>query len=119
MANFPKLSSGSVMQYPAVMVTSQPSQVIRFVDGHDQRYLTRAGASRRWLIRLEMLTDVESAAFAQFFEQQASNYVTFSFPDPFTGSLVPNCRFDSEMLSREFSEVDSSASSIWVIETNG
>jgi hypothetical protein len=118
-ATFPKLSSGAVMQYPATAVISQAAQVIRFLDGQDQRYLTRGRASRRWLIKLDLLTDSEAAALESFFQQHAGSYTAFEFPDPFTGTAIPNCRFGSDLFVRNLASLNSNNCSLWVVETNG
>ena len=38
MSTFPLLKSGAVSQYPTTVTQAQPVQVIRFVDGTDQRF---------------------------------------------------------------------------------
>jgi hypothetical protein len=50
MATFPVLSSGAVMQYPASLALGRPAQVIRFIDGTDQRFIARGKELRRWQI---------------------------------------------------------------------
>jgi hypothetical protein len=118
MASFPTLSSGTVMQYPAAQVTSQQVQVIRFLDGLDQRFLTRGKTYRRWRIQLDLLTDSEGAAVEAFFQQQTGSYTTFDFPDPFTGQLVPHCRFEAQALARTLTGLDANSCALWVIEGN-
>ena len=119
MATFPSLSSGAVMQYPAAFTSGQKAQVIRFLDGADQRYLTQTRALRKWQIRLNLLTEAEIAQLEQFFFQQKGDYGAFDFPDPFTGVAVSNCRFAASEFVSEYTGVDESSATIWVIETNG
>ena len=57
MATFPVLSTGAVGQYPMARGVSYNVEVIRFMDGSDQRYLTRGKPLRRWLIKLDQLTE--------------------------------------------------------------
>ncbi len=118
-ATFPLLSTGAVAQYPTAQITSQGAQVIRFLDGTDQRYLTQANALRRWQIRLDQLNEGEIFQLESFFAQQSGNYSIFSFPDPFSGTVVPNCRFGTEALETSYVGVDVSSAVLWVIETNG
>ena len=38
MSAFPKLKTGAVAQYPASRALSQATEVVRFLDGTEQRY---------------------------------------------------------------------------------
>jgi hypothetical protein len=119
MNSFPQLSTGAVMQYPSPLITGQGVQVIRFMDGSDQRYLAQGRSFRTWRIQLDLLNEAEIAQIESFFAQQAGDYSTFSFPDPFTGTMVANCRFAAPELVTNYLDVDNSSTLIWVIETNG
>jgi hypothetical protein len=119
MASFPILSSGSVTQYPAPLMSGQATQVIRFLDGSDQRYLLQGKKLRSWEIRLDLLNETEIQVIESFFASQQGDYSTFTFPDPFTGGLVPNCRLGAPGLVSEYVGVNVSSTSFWVIETHG
>lgn len=119
MSTFPALDTGAVMQYPAAVTTGQGVGVIRFLDGSDQRYLTQGRAFRTWKVDLALLNEKELAAIENFFEQQQGDYGVFTFPDPFSGSAIPNCRFADPTLQTTYTDVDNGATSLWVIETNG
>jgi len=119
MATFPTLSTGAVAQYPLGMNTSQGTQVIRFLDGSDQRYLTQSRALRQWEIRLDLLNEEEIQQLEAFFISQQGDYSAFVFPDPYSGADVPNCRFGSSGFISEYLGVNVSSTSFWVIETNG
>jgi len=118
-AIFPSLSSGAVAQYPASMTTGQNAQIIRFLDGLDQRYLQQGRTFRSWQIKLNLLNDAEIAQLEAFFVAQKGDYLPFSFPDPFSGAVVANCRLASAGIASQYLGVDSGAISLWVIETNG
>lgn len=118
MARFPVLTSGAITQYPAVIGTGQGAQVIRFLDASDQRYLVQPRAHRQWQIRLDLLNEDEIQAIEAFFIAQSGDYSPFSFPDPFSGTAVPNCRLAAPGLVSEYVGVDVSSTSFWVIETN-
>lgn len=118
-AIFPSLSSGAVAQYPASMLTGQNVQVVRFLDGSDQRYLQQGRSFRSWQIRLNLLNEAEIAQIEAFFVAQQGDYLPFSFPDPFSGTTVANCRLASSGIASQYLGVDSGATSLWVIETNG
>jgi hypothetical protein len=45
-------------------------------------------------------------------------YLTFSFPDPISGTSVPNCRIGAPELISNYQDVDIAATSMWVVETN-
>lgn len=119
MANFPTLNTGAVAQYPFPLNTGQGAQVIRFLDGTDQRYLTQARMLRSWRIELDLLNEDEIRQLEQFFVEQGGDYSVFTFPDPYTGAAVPNCRFGSGGLLSEYIGIDTAATAFWVLETNG
>ena len=118
MATFPILSSGSITQYPTPLTTGQAVQVIRFLDGSDQRYLVEGKMLRSWEIRLNLLNETEIQLIEAFFTSQQGDYSPFIFPDPFTSSNVPNCRLGAPGLASEYMGVDASSASFWVVETN-
>ncbi|HEY7306505.1 MAG TPA: hypothetical protein VH601_20435 [Bryobacteraceae bacterium] len=119
MATFPLLASGAVTQYPVPQTSGQAVQVIRFLDGSDQRYLTQGRILRQWQIRLSLLTDRELEQIETFFSAQQGDYASFQFPDPISGTIVPNCRFGTPSLVTEYAGIDKGLTSFWVIETNG
>ena len=119
MASFPVLSTGSVTQYPLGVTTGQTTQVIRFLDGSDQRYRMQGSMLRQWQIHLNLLNEDELYALESFFIQQLGGYSTFTFPDPYSGTAVPNCRFGQDALQVQLEGVDISSTSFWVIETYG
>jgi Conserved hypothetical protein 2217 (DUF2460) len=119
MAEFPILSSGAVVQYPAVIASGQAVQVIRFLDGSDQRYVVQPKSLRQWQIRLDLLNEDEIQQLEAFFIAQSGDYSPFDFPDPFSGTAVPNCRLAAPGFVSEYVGVDVSSTSFWVIEANG
>ncbi len=119
MNTFPSLRSGAVTQYPLGIVTGQSSQVIRFIDGTDQRFRVQGRMLRRWQIHLDLLRDNEIQALEAFFNSQLGAYSTFVFPDPYTGTEVPNCIFGADAFLSDYQGVDTSSTSFWVVETNG
>lgn len=119
MAIFPLLTSGAVTQYPTSMTNGQAVQVIRFVDSSDQRYLMQGRTFRQWEIQLSLLTDNELQQLEAFFAAQLGDYAPFTFPDPISGTTVPNCRFGNPALVTSYDGVNASSTSFWVIETNG
>ena len=119
MATFPKLSSGVVTQYPVQLITAQTTRVIRFLDGSDQRYLVRGRSFRQWQIQLDLLNESEMQQLEAFYSEQQGDYTPFDFPDPFSGTVVPNCRFGHSILATNYTGVDTGMTTLWVVETNG
>jgi hypothetical protein len=119
MASFPLLSTNAVAQYPVGISTIQESRVIHFLDGADQRYLAKKRPMRSWQVKLDLLIEAEMLALEIFFGEQMGVYSTFSFPDPYTGTVVPNCRLATGLLTSEFLGVEACGTTITVVETNG
>lgn len=119
MATFPLLNTGAVTQYPMTIGNGQAVQVVRFLDGSEQRFLNQGRQFRRWQINLTQLSEREMFAIEDFFEQQSGSYSLFSFPDPYTQRDVLNCRLGNADFEMELSNINSAATSFWVIETNG
>ena len=118
MNTFPNIASNAVTQYPAVLQSSQAVRVLEFLDGSDQRYLVQSRALRLWRINLSQLNEDETQAIESFFANQQGQYSPFVFPDPFSGTNVPNCRFAAPELVTTYADVDNASTSCWVIETN-
>jgi hypothetical protein len=119
MTIFPLLDSGAVTQYPATLNSNSAVGIVRFIDGADQRFLARGKTLRSWKIQLELLNENEIYRLERFFAGQQGDYSKFSFPDPFSGQLIPNCVYGSSELPTEYIAPDVSSTSFWVIETNG
>jgi hypothetical protein len=96
MAEFPKLKTGVVAQYPAVRESRFQTIVSRFVDGSEQRFRDHRAVRRRWIIHLAQLDESELQTLAEFFSEQKGRLGGFDFEDPWTGNVVPNCRFDED-----------------------
>src|SRR6185312_9727219 len=118
MASFPVLSTGVVGQYPMAKGVSYNVEVIRFMDGSYQRYLTRGKPLRRWLIKLDELTEAELGQLEQFFESAQGNFGSFEFPDPFSGANIPNCRVANPYLLTEYAATGSGSVALMVEESS-
>ena len=101
MSTFPTLKTGAVAQYPATRTAEYATQRLRFLDGSEQKFPLRGGATTRWIIRLDLLDDTEMAGVCAFFQSQQGRFGTFSFEDPWDGSIHPDCSFDSDELALE------------------
>ncbi|MBY0506334.1 MAG: DUF2460 domain-containing protein [Bryobacteraceae bacterium] len=84
------------MQYPAQRVLTYSTQVLRFMDGSEQRFRTWAGALREWSIRLDLLSEDELSTFRDFFRDRAGRAQSFRFIDPWDGAEYPKCTLDED-----------------------
>jgi phage-related protein len=99
MSDFPALNTGAVMQYPAQRSVEYATQVLRFVDGAEQRFAGYETSLRRWVIRLEKLSEDEMNRIVRFYSVQAGASGTFSFTDPWDGTVYPSCSFEDDEMT--------------------
>lgn len=92
MSTYPTLRTGAPAQYPCELVLESPTRQIRFVDGRTKSFAARR-LRRTWRIPLLGLQESEAARIWQFYREQRGSQIAFDFVDPFTGQVVPNCRF--------------------------
>jgi len=98
MATFPKLKTGAVAQYPLARRAQFQNQIVRFVDGSDQRYRDSAGAQLEWEIQLSRLDDSEMAAIEEFFRANQGAFGRFEFIDPWDGQVHHDCSIADDVL---------------------
>ena len=98
MATFPKLKTGAVAQYPLARRAKFQNQIVRFVDGSDQRYRDSAGAHLEWAIQLSLLDASEMAAVEEFFRANQGAFGRFEFIDPWDGQVYDNCSIAGDIL---------------------
>ncbi|SPE39713.1 conserved hypothetical protein [Candidatus Sulfopaludibacter sp. SbA3] len=101
MATFPLLKTNAVTQYPATKAVQFRNQALRFVDGAEQRYRDGASALHCWEIRLSELDESEMAALEGFFIQNQGRFGSFSFTDPWDGTVYSNCSVKGDDLTLE------------------
>jgi phage-related protein len=105
MASFPVLKTGAVAQYGSDRSRKFSTQVVRFLDGSEQRFPGYGAALMQWVIRLESLDESELTNLEQFFEDLGGRAGTFSFTDPWDGTVYASCSFGSDELALGFEEV--------------
>lgn len=98
MATFPQLKTGAVMQYPAVKSVKYSNDVLRFLDGTEQRYRDCGSPLHQWQIRLDLLDETELSALEQFFVEEQGAFGSFAFTDPWDGTEYPDCSMDQDAL---------------------
>jgi len=119
MATFPPLKTAAVAQYPATKSLRFQNQIVRFVDGNEQRYRDSAGQLYRWVIRLDRLDETEMAAIEDFFLSNQGNFASFAFVDPWTGTSYSNCSIASDQLPLTSVAEMRGQTSVTVIENRG
>jgi hypothetical protein len=119
MATFPVLSTGAVAQYPLSRGTTYDVDVVKFIDGSQQRCLVRGRGLRRWLVSLAQLAESELSALEDFFDSVQGNTALFTFADPVTGNSIPNCRLANPSILTQYLATGSGSASVWIEETNG
>jgi hypothetical protein len=116
MATFPPLKTGAVAQYPAIKALRYQNQIVRFVDGNEQRYRDSAGPLHRWIIRLDKLDETEMASLENFFLSNQGSFASFIFIDPWDGTSYPNCSVASDQLQMSSAAELQNTTSVTVIE---
>ena len=116
MANFPALKTGAVAQYGSDRARTFSTTVLRFLDGSEQRFAGHGAPLRRWTVRLADLDEAELETLRQFFVTQGGRAGTFSFTDPWDGTVYPNCSFAGDELALKFSEIGRGATEVIVKE---
>ena len=95
---FPTLSTGAVLQYPANKTYSFSTQVVRFIDGSDQRFREYPQYLHRWIVTLDLLNENELNGLREFFRIQNGAASQFSFTDPWDGSVYPSCSLETDAM---------------------
>lgn len=119
MAQFPVLRTGAAAQYPLPVKTVYSTDVVRFVDGSEQRSRRYSRPLRRWELRLDLLDEAELAALETFFRGQSGADGIFSFTDPRDGTVYANCSFESGELAWELLGAGSGRLQIVIGENRG
>jgi phage-related protein len=99
MNTFPALKTGALVQYPAKSASSFSTQVLRFVDGSEQRFPGYATSLQRWTVQLDMLDEDEMTRLAEFFASLTGPAGSFSFTDPASSAVYPDCSFEDDEFS--------------------
>ncbi len=102
MLTFPILKTGVTVQYPIKVSESFATEVLQFMAGDEQRYLTTPGALRGWTVQLDELDETELRAIENFFTAASGSFASFSFVDPASGTPYPNCFIADDDLREKF-----------------
>ena len=99
MSVFPRLSTGAVAQYPTVRELRFSTEIHRYLDNSEQRHRDRPAFRRTWRIELSRLDETEAVRLVEFFTEQQGRFGGFDFEDPWSGAVIPNCRFEQDQLA--------------------
>lgn len=116
MARFPRLQTRAITQYPAGSGSTRRTEVLRFVDGTEQRFRQWPGARRHWVVRLDLLDEAEVDELRRFFEAQSGRFGRFIFVDPWTNEEIENCAFGSDSMEIDFRSENRAAATIVIVE---
>ncbi|MBX9601732.1 MAG: DUF2460 domain-containing protein [Bryobacteraceae bacterium] len=86
-------------QYPATRTLRFQTQVFRFVDGSEQRFVEGGAELKRWEIEFRLLSESERGAIVDLFRDRGGAHGTFSFTDPWSGVEYPQCGFAADSLA--------------------
>ncbi len=96
MDTFPKLRTGAVSQYPFQRTHRYATEVMRFVDGSEQRFRQRGRAALEWVVDLRLLDEGELHRLREFWVAMAGKVGVFTFHDPWDGVDYADCQFASD-----------------------
>jgi hypothetical protein len=116
MAYFPRLRTNAVTQYPSGTSSSYKTDILRFMDGTEQRFPQWGQVRRSWTIRLELLDEVEVHGIRKFFEAQSGSFESFTFVDPWTGNEFDGCVFEGDALEVDFRSVNRAGMTIRITQ---
>jgi phage-related protein len=116
MSTFPTLKTGATVQYPAQRATEFSTDVIRFVDGSEQRFRGYQTLLKRWSIRLDLLDETEMHGLREFFRTQRGAAESFSFTDPWDGAVYPNCSLSGNEIAEQLDDTEQGKTTLTVTE---
>lgn len=116
MSAFPTLKTGAVLQYPAQKETRFATEVVRFIDGSEQRFREYQTPVHRWMIRLDLLDQSELQVIREFFRTQGGAAGAFTFTDPWDGTTYPNCSIDGGEMTQQLVDEMKGKTSLMVRE---
>jgi hypothetical protein len=119
MATFPVLKTKAVAQYPASKTIQFQNQVLRFVEGLEQRYRDSMGPLHRWVISMKELDESEITALEEFFASNQGRFASFPFTDPWDGQTYANCSLAADDLNMMASGEMLGKTSLTVTENRG
>ena len=84
------------------------------MDGSEQRFRGYQTPLRRWAIRLDLLDQTELHILREFFLTQNGSAGSFSFTDPWDGTVYPNCSLDEDEMAEKLEDVEKGKTTLTV-----
>jgi phage-related protein len=119
MSDFPTLKTGAVLQYPAQKDIQFSTDVLRFADGSEQRFRGYKTSLHRWIIRLDLLDETELHVLREFFRTESGAAESFSFTDPWNGTVYPHCNLEGDEILEELRDEAKGKTALTVRENRG
>jgi len=116
MSNFPTLKTGATLQYPAQKAAGFSTDIVKFMDGSEQRFRGYQTPLRRWVIRLDLLDQTELHVLREFFRTQNGSAGTFSFTDPWDGTVYPTCSLEDDEMAEDLRDEEKGQTTLTVCE---
>jgi hypothetical protein len=116
MSAFPTLKTGAVLQYPAQKEVRFCTNVLRFIDGSEQRFRNYQSPLHRWMIRLDLLDESELHQLQEFFRTRGGAAGSFAFTDPWDGASYENCSIQDDALMQALLDESNGKTSLTVRE---
>lgn len=93
------------MQWPATRGMYFSTDVLEFADGSEQRFRNFSQYIRRWVVQLDELDEDDLTLIEAFYGQQQGQVGTFSFVDPWDGTMHAECQFDNSEVLAEYRSI--------------
>jgi hypothetical protein len=116
MSDFPLLKTGALAQYPFERRLEYATEVLRFLDGTEQRFRQRGEAGRRWVLRLSLLDEDELAKIEAFFQTEQGRTGSFAFTDPCDGQTYADCSLEKDTIELGYEEIAGGGTTIVIRE---
>lgn len=99
MSTFPTLKTGAVVQYPASRNTQLATDIVKFIDGSEQRFRGYAQCYRRWLINCDALDETELHNIRTFVQEMNGAAGVFAFTDPWDTTVYEKCSIEGDVFT--------------------
>jgi phage-related protein len=96
MNTFPALKTGAIIQMPSSRAIQFSTDVVKFVDGGEQRFRSFAQPYHRWVVRFAVLDEAELQNIRAFVQQMDGAAGLFSFTDPWDGTVYAKCSLEGD-----------------------
>ena len=93
------LKTGAVIQFPASRSFQLATDIVRFIDGTEQRFRAYAQSYRRWRINCDALDETELHNIRSFVQDMNGAAGVFAFTDPWDNTVYPKCSIEGDVFA--------------------